>query len=205
MPWFLRNKINTAYKGLVVISFITMCFLQLYVLAALIIVVVWLNKKVVRCIEEPMKYLGPKRKVKKIDTLVIGDLCSEKFLNKYYNPNSSIVITAPGRSLTASAEILAHVETILCEHGKVIIVEPKRETSHPITIFDLPVLSLITSLEFGYSRKSFVNRRIPLFRSPVRSLQMILGSRARRERTDCPNESINALCKRKGFLLIFLV
>lgn len=204
MSRLLRNKAKAAFYGLIVLAIVSACLLHLYAVALLIVAAVWLNKKVVMRIERPMEHLGARRRVETVDTLVIGDTCSEKVLSRYCDLKSCLTITAPSRSLAASAQILAHVESVLKEGGKVIIVKAKHETSQAITIFDLPMMSLIAALESGYQRRSFLNRRIPFFRYPLRSIRMLMRSRADRQEIDCPDKDIAALCQRKGFNLVCL-
>ena len=203
MSWILRSKRQTAI--FVVVAAILGCLflLHYYMITVLSIVFIiaahYLNQQVYKKIRKPLERLGAKREVENIDRLVIGDMCAEANDDK----KSSLIITAPNRSLYASLQILYHVGSVLTNSGTVVIVAPSRSVKNRVTIFDAPFLSLVSSLEEGRNRSSLLYK-YPLFISPGRSIRYLLGSRRKTAEAQCPEKGIVDYCVRKGFKLKFL-
>lgn len=154
---------------------IILLFTKLWVVSLLIILAIGLfvlNKIVLRKTNK-MPLLSAQRKIKKYKYLVIGDLCPCSVLNDYIDKQEdAFIILAPGRSLSASYQILLHTISILDEGGTCIIVDSGKQSKKVYSIFDLPYLSLITrkelQIESAVRKESY-----PLFYEPIKSLLLL--------------------------------
>ena len=208
MSGILNNKKRLVlYFVPLVIIVVCLCLANLYLIAAIAFVFIlclyYLNEVIYGKIIKPTEKLGPKRRVGEIDMLVIGDLCSDRYIDSLSNKANRLVITAPDRSLHSSFLILSHTGSVLTPNGTVVIVAPKRERGSHLTVFDIPFVSLVTSLEEGCNKKSLKNT-FPLFISPIRSIKMLIGSNRMGIESQCLDKDLLDYCKRKGFELLFV-
>lgn len=203
MSRILKSKRQIAILIAVVVIIACLLLLHYYTVAVFSIVVIisghYLNQKIYEKIKKPLEKLSPKREVKSIDRLVIGDMCAD--VDEEVENN--LLITAPNRSLYASSLILKHVGSVLTEGGTVVIVAPLKQTRGKITVFDTPFISLISSLEEGCKRSSLKNE-YPLIVSPIRSFKLLLDRKRKTVETQCPDTTIINYCRRKGFKLKYL-
>lgn len=111
--------------------------------------------------------------IRNVDCLVIGDIVN--LTNIIPIGRSFIQITAVGRSLEASYEILKHTSSILRENGgEVYLVTDENIQREKFSVFDIQWLHPITILKynlFHLERKT----RFPLFFAPVKSLRFLLN------------------------------
>ena len=160
------------------------------------------NKLVIHKAKAPMKLLGNNRKIEKIETLVIGDMCSLKVLKRYCNPERSMRIQAPGRSLESSSLILQHLVSRLEPNGSVIIID--RGKNADTSFYDVQYFSLITRLEHGIidlGRRA----RYPILYAPLQCFAFLFGLPNHRVTKGlCKNNDIVGLCQRKGLQLSYL-
>lgn len=204
MSWVLRNKKKSVAIALAALLIIALCLMRLYIVAIIFVASLYVNKMVIHRINLPMKRINAKREVETIDTLVVGDVCSQKIIDRYCGTSNCLQITAPGRSLYSTVLIIAHLESILVEKGTIVMIGPSRDYGNRVTSFDLPFISRISLLEIGIKKKSFILNNLPFFLHPIMSLKFLSGNGGKKEETECPDESIKELCKRKGFDLICL-
>ena len=161
-----------------------------------------LNAPICRKMYGALQNVHPNRPVQKTDTLIIGDLCSDKILGHMCQLNSSIKIMLPNRSLKTSKLILAHFTSVLPEGGRVIIVD--RGSKSDISCYDYPFLSQISRLELGLIEN---NRKMnnPLLYMPLQSLRLLFGlSMTKYSILECPDKEIVEMCCRKQFVLSYL-
>lgn len=203
MPRFLKRKKRLFLRILFIIGIVLICIVRLYIVALLLITVYILNRKVLQIVKAQRSRLGAKRDVESIDTLIIGDVCSDKVLNKFCSLDHCLKFTVPGRSLQSSLLLLCHLESVLKENGTVVIIGPKKKRNENVTLFDLPLISLVSSLELGINKKAAINS-YPLIRHPFRSFRMLLGFTPLRGQNECPMKDFETLCKRKKFHFTYL-
>ena len=203
MPRFLKSrKARLLAVACGVLLLALLIYWRMYAIAGLLMAAYFLNRKIRRDIWLPKERLNARRKVETVKTLVIGDVCSRKILSRHCDLSKSMIITAPDRSLATSALLLDHLESVLCSDGTVVIVGSKHPCRQLVTAFDIPFIGLITALELGINRNSSAYA-FPLLLHPVRCAKL-LGGRRVRTVGKCPDQHIAALCKRKGFRLIYL-
>lgn len=201
MPRILTRKNIAVAFAVVLIAFF--CLLGYFIIAALLACSLWLNSEVIRRINLPTARIGARRDIETVDTLVVGDMCSKQVLKRYCTSANSLVIMAPGRSLSSSALIIAHLESVLQEGGTVIMIGTKRDNVNKVTAFDLPFISRVSLLELGI-KKSFALCNMPFYLYPFKSIRMIIGSHGTKSEADCPSENIKKMCERKNLKLIYL-
>lgn len=202
-----RYKKKAAFAGAVILIVISIAeilidhyFLAALCFAALIFgavnIAVWMKSR------DGIQYFSPSSKVRNIDCLLIGDMCCPDDIipeNKSY-----IYISAPGRSLKSSFEILRHTFSILKEDGgEAVIAIQKGNMEKDISLFDIPFFELspvsIKRLHLeGLKRKKV----LPLLFAPVKSLQILLGKKYKsiREIRLVPPE-IEDFCKERNISL----
>ncbi len=147
--------------------------------------------------------LSPKREIRQWNTLVTGDFTPPHTGSG--NNGNTLLITAPGRSLEASRQILLHTGSALAENGEVIILNKGKERKNKTyTIFDIPYLGLVARKELGLERLER-KARYPIIYEPLKSIRLLLGiSSGKYVPETCPDEVIVNYCKRKGFKLTYL-
>ncbi|MEE3484349.1 MAG: hypothetical protein VZQ98_08535 [Bacteroidales bacterium] len=148
--------------------------------------------------------LSPKRKIKKVTTLVIGDVCSHKELSSVINEDETLFFTCPYRTLPASYQILLHTVSRIDEKGLVVIIDKKQPTKFQHTIFDVNFYSQITKKELGleFSKNDM---RFPFFKHPIVSFMILVGCYSKNYKTElCPNEAIQEFCNKKNIKLLYL-
>lgn len=150
---------------------------------------------------KPQSDLNSNRKVRTIDTLIIGDWCSKRQLAQHFDLTSSLVVIAPGRSEKASLLLLEHLASRL-DGKNVCIVLPKNDCND-INVYDVPYLSELTKLEIGLttSRK---DRWLYLLLHPSEMVKVLISPFRRLRNCTPNNEALVNYCDRKGFRLTCL-
>ena len=202
MPGILKNKkILILVMLLFVIMFTTLWYLSFVILA--IIVAYVLNKILLRYNSDVISILHQRREVVKIDTLVIGDTCTDKLISQYAR-GYTLRIQHPDCGLEATFQKFMHVESILEENGRLIIINDSKVDQQHFSIFDIPFINIISQKELGIE---YLTKKIsyPLIYETIRSLKILL----RYKKTDykifeCPKEELREFCKERGIDFIYL-
>lgn len=156
---------------------------------------------VVRETQKPMGELHNNRKIRKVDSLIIGDWCSRRQLSRYFDLSHSLIVRAPGRSEKASLLLLEHLASRL-DGKNVYIVQPRKDNGE-VGPYDLPYMSQLSKLELGLSVSSrnmfswllcHPSELIKVFFSPLMTLR----------ESESTNRDLVEYCKRKGFCLTCL-
>lgn len=204
MSRFLRNKKFLLLSGGLLCALILL-FTPLRLLSAIIVLGVLLyavNYAVVRKLNKPFAALSSVREIKSYDTLVIGDLASPSVYIPYCNIGSSVVITAPDRSLDASFQILLHVISCIEEGGRCVIIH--RNKIDGFSLFDTPFLHSITRKELHLD-KLHGKIKWPIFYEPVNSMKILMNLYScDYQESRCPMAELEDFCIRKGLKLIYL-
>lgn len=240
MSWILENSILKKFmsklfghkKCLTIINALILVFMSVVLLmqgriilamiCLLMLIIVLLNIIVLRKMQQPVKPFGPKSRIRNVDYLVIGDICEPNsvMLNKNTEKISYVQLSAPGRTLLSSYEILRHTFGILKESGgtAILVVKHKNIEKKKYSVFDIPIfeLSPITVKRLGLE---YLKRRrcFPLIYSPLKSIHLIcsygINSNITKEknhrialdskyhRIDCPWKTISMFCEERGIKL----
>lgn len=142
------------------------------------------------------------RQIESINTLIIGELCTDKTLEGFCQLDGSLKIMLPNRSLLSSKQIFFHLTSVLREGGNVIILD--KGCSNGVSCYDYPFLSQISRLELKMTDEC-KKRNYPILYAPWQSIKLLLGlGSSRVQNVNCPDEEIIEVCKRKNFHLIYL-
>ena len=162
-----------------------------------------INAPIIRVLYGPLEKIKSTRPIEKIDTLVIGDICSDTLLNQYCDLEHSMKLMMPGRSIMATYILLCHFTSVLQEGGKVIVVDGKGKDG--LSVYDYPYLSQLTRM--GLKMKENGRKMTyPLFFMPLKSLLLLTGwGGDMYKKGKCLDDNIVKLCGRKKFELIYLV
>lgn len=145
-------------------------------------------------------------KIRNIDSLIIGELCSlEGVVSTQEN---FFQIAAPERTLGSSYEILRHTFGILNEVcGEAVLVTKKGNVGSDFSIFDIPYFQLspisVRRLRVeGLQKKS----KLPLIFAPIRTIQILLsvGKNRKPRETDVPQEMYE-FCRERNIRIRCLV
>lgn len=203
MSRFLKNrKLWLLAAGLILIA--VLLFVKLWILAAIVLVgelLFLLSVIVVRDTQKPISELHHNRRVRQIDTLIIGDWCSRRQLARHFDLSRSLIVRAPGRSEKASLLLLEHLASRL-DGKNVCIVQPVSDKGE-IGPFDVPYMSQLTKLELGLSVSS---RRMLLFLffHPCELAKVLLSPLCSLRVSEPLTKEIQNYCVRKGFRLTCL-
>ena len=134
------------------------------------------NLLVIKKMRFPAGFFNAKCKVRNVDYLIIGDLCNPHLFIP--EKASYIQISAPGRSLPASFEILRHTTGILKENGTAVIVDcgNRNKKGSVFSVFDIPILSL-SPVSIKYLQLEKVKRKsyFPILFAPIGSIRLLLN------------------------------
>lgn len=163
-----------------------------------------LNAKIINYPNTILSKLHNRIEIKKIHTLIIGDTCVQDIVDKYRLGNT-LSIQFPDRSIKASFLIFMHVESILEDKGRLVILHDSKTAHNNITIFDLPYLSYITIKELNMDTARYRRARYPLLYEPVASVKYLLSSRKDNYvESNCPIEELRHFCQERNIELISL-
>lgn len=203
MSRFLKNrKIWLLAAGLVLIA--VLLFMKLWILASIVLVgelFFFLSVFVLRETQKPMSELYYNRRVRQIDTLIIGDWCSRRQLARHFDLSRSLIVRAPGRSEKASLLLLEHLASRL-DGKNVCIVQPVSD-KWEIGPFDVPYISKLTKLELGLSVSSR-KMLLFLFFHPCELAKVLLSPLCSLRVSEPLTKEIQNYCVRKGFRLTCL-
>lgn len=156
---------------------------------------------VVRETQKPMSELYNYRKIRNVDTLIIGDWCSRRQLSKHLDLSRALIVRAPGRSEKASLLLLMHLASRL--DGKNVCIVQASNDSGEIGPFDVPYLSQLTKLEMGLVNSS--RKMLIYFFIHPKDLAKVLISPFMALQKQKPNDKdLVEYCHRKGFCLTCL-
>ena len=161
-----------------------------------------LNWPIINMLYGPLNKVSSTRPVETIDTLIIGDICSDSVIKRYCSLRHCIKLLMPGRSLSASYILLSHFTSILPKGGKVVIIDGHGQDK--LTAYDYPYLSQLSRLEYAIVDQPR-KRACPILYIPIKSIQLItkIGGFGYRE-SECQYPEIVNFCNRKGLQLIYL-
>lgn len=176
-----------------------MFFLTGVLLCGIVLVVV--NKKIFMKAYNAMAAFTPQRDIGFYQTFVIGEACSLDFVHSQLG--NKLIMTAPGRSLEASYQILLHTISALEKNGTCIIIDNGHRSKIQYTIFDVLYFNPITWKELGIEH--LVRRAYyPLFFETCKSLKILFRIVPRNYiETICPHEELKKFCIRKNIKLIY--
>ena len=204
MSRFLKSrKIWILAIGIVLVAVLIMCncwvsAIALLLAEALLLLAFWVEREALL----PRQDLQSNRRIKRIDTLVIGDWCSRKVLSQRFDLKHALVVRAPGRSEKASLLLLEHLASRL--DGKNVCIVAPRSDKGKIGEYDIPFLSQVTRLELGL-REEPLKRLTYLLRHPSVLLRTLLSPFEGLKETAPKNEALLQYCERKGYNLCYLI
>ena len=203
MSRFLKNrKIWLLTSGIAVMVIFLM--MRWWLFSAIVVIgvmlflmVIWVDRET----QMPMGDLLSNRKIRKIDTLIIGDWCSRRLLAQRFDLSCSLVLLAPERSERASFLILEHLASRL-DGKNVCIIKPHRDHDL-IGVYDIPYLSQLTKMELGltntpHKRLSF------LLENPFALFRFLYSPFVNLHEAQIQNEDLMKYCERKGYVLTYL-
>ena len=207
MPRFLKSKKNFVMSVLVLI-FVVSPFTPFWYLSLISLIglcVLFLNHVILKKTNKS-RFFSSKREIKKYNSLVIGDVCSENILKSYLpKAGNSIEIMMYGRSLEASFQILLHTFSILEDGSVCVIIHDGKNKRCEYNLFDIPYFNLITLKELGLE-KLIRKSNMPLFFEPIKSIRFLLGiTYSHYKLADCPDERIVKFCENKNIRLKYLL
>lgn len=202
----IRNRKRKALTAMGLIA-IWLAFTPLWALSLLYFVSViclYVNRIVLHKANK-IPNLSAKRDIRTYDCLVIGDMCRMDIPERYGIPiNRTFFLTAPGRSLEASFNLLSHTFSLLNGQQRTCIIVHSGKYKTIFSVFDTPYISLVSRKELGLE-KLHARSSYPLFFDPIRSIRALLSVTPKKyEESDCPDERIKRLCNDKGMRLIYL-
>ena len=156
---------------------------------------------VVRETQKPTSELHNNRKIRIIDTLIIGDWCSRRQLSKHFDISHALIVRAPGRSEKASLLLLMHLASRL--DGKNVCIVQTSNDGGEIGPFDVPYLSQLTKLEMGLVISS-LKMHIYLIFHPKELAKVLVSPFMVLKKQEPRNKDIVEYCRRKGFCLTCL-
>ena len=199
MPRFLKYTVLALF--LVAVMFLWLCGLK--VISTILLLSIGMlvcDRLAAKKLSVSRTQFRANRIPKTIKTLVIGDVCNHRL----FDPAHTAFVTSPGRSLEASAQILAHTSSVLSERGEVHIYN--RWSMEGITLFDVSFLHPITQKELGCESLVRLSRH-PFFHSPIKSVRLLfdfIGNRFFRYHVaQCPNSDIVELCNLHSYKLTY--
>lgn len=149
----------------------------------------------------PLCELTSTRPIKQVDTLIIGDICSKRYLKRRYDLSHTLLITAPGRSFYASKLILEHVASRL--DGKQVCIITKKNNKKKVQELDFPYLSQLTKMELGVN-SNHIKKELYFFIYPIELIQYFLGLMLKPKERVCEDAQLASYCERKGFKITVL-
>lgn len=161
------------------------------------------NEKIANHPNQALSVLHNRKEITPIHTLFIGDTCSDELVDQYKRGNA-LRVQFPDRSLGASYHIFMHIESVLEEKGRVVILHDRKVRHNNLTFFDLPFIHFITIKESGMEgwQKKYAR---PLLYAPIRSIKFLRGSTKTGYReTACPMAELVHFCKERNIDLIYL-
>ena len=116
---------------------------------------------------------GSYSEIRNVDCLVIGDMISASSVVP--SGCNYIQMSAPGRSLKSSFEILKHTSSILKEDGGVVyLIVDIKNRNNGFSVFDIPFFHPVTIRKYNlYDLEKKARYRI-LF-APIKSMRYVLG------------------------------
>ena len=170
-------------KSLKLFVFLTLCIiftiainLSYYIVMmciALLAILLTCNSRIKKKQNKQKMPFGVYSNIRNIDCLVIGDLVN--LTNIIPANQSCIKITAAGRSMRASFEILKHTSSILKENeGEVYLVVDGNIRNNNFSVFDIQWLHPIIIRKYNLfclAKKA----RFPIFFAPRKSLRCLLN------------------------------
>ena len=209
MSWILRKKKKIAAFLALAFLFTSIWWVTPIIWGALVIyayipgIFRSMNSRVADSSYQTWSLLHNRTEIRKIHTLVIGDTCQPELTGKYATGNTHAV-QFPNRSLRASWHIFMHMESVLEENGRLIIIHDNSRPQDKLTIFDLPYLSLITLKELDMEKHQW-KLKYPLLWEPFLSFKYLSGHKKDGyEQQNCPLQELNQFCKERGIELIYL-
>ena len=207
MSWFLKHKklLVVILLGLIAMGLLFIkVWLWALVLFAIIVCAV-LNQIIKKKYYQEYVNFTPKREVKIINTLVIGDVCSLKTLTKFIDKDKTLFLTCPKRSVEASFQILLHTFSRIDGNGHIVIVDNGEKSHSVYTFFDTIWMNYITKKELGLERISG-RSKYPLLFNPFVSFLILIGYKSNKYKMDvCPDNEIINFCKERNFKLSYLI
>ncbi len=212
MPWILRKK-KKAAALLAFVFLFTPCWYVTFAIWLLLLLYLlkcriasrWysLNRKIASHSNMVLELLHNRQEVRKIHTIIIGDTCSAELVSTYKRGNV-LLVQFPERSLEASYHIFMHLESVLEDNARVVVLHDNRSSSNRITVFDLPYLHFISIKELhmeGWQHK----QAFPLLYEPIRSIKYLLGVEKKGyQETPCPLDKLVQFCIERNFDLKYL-
>ena len=212
MPWILRKKKEAA--ALLAHVFLLTPYWYITIVIWLLIFLYhlkcrfssyWhsLNDRISNHANHVLATLHDRKVINKIHTLIIGDTCSEELVNEYKQGNV-LCVQFPDRSLEASYLIFMHLESVLEENDRVIILHDNRVPTNRITIFDLPYLHFISIKELNMEgwQKKYAR---PLLYAPIRSIKFLTRvAKKGYQEAPCPLADLPLFCEERNYQLKYM-
>ena len=173
-----ENKKKSIFAMAIAVLMVISFFVQFYILSVLMaagLVCVFLNEAVVRRNRKQRQPFWSRSGIRNIDMLIIGEPC---VITEYVRGGYSYVaLTAPGRTLSSSYEILRHTFSILTENSPTVVITVKKKNIEGgFSGFDIPIfkLSPITVKKLKLESLERKERFLLIF-YPIRSIEKLLN------------------------------
>lgn len=201
MSWLLKNKRKVAAALILTLVFTPVWYMAL--LLGTLIAFHRINTKLSRTEQKNLSILHNRQQITKINTLIIGDTCPPAITEKFRTGNA-FALQFPDRSLEASYQIFMHVESILEEKGRLIIIHDTKIAHNKLSIFDFPYLHSITIKELKC--ENWKNKqKYPLLYEPVKCFRYLINLRKRNyQEAACPKNELNTFCSERGIDFVYL-
>lgn len=170
-----------------------------YIIGSVAIMFAILNEAVLYKMRKDIAPFDSRSRIRNVDYLVIGDLCRIQEIAP--EGMTYVKITSPGRSLTASYEILRHTFSILKEAGGTVAIIGKESTTG-YTVFDVPYFHQVTIERLELERLNKC-RSLPILAAPIKSLGFLFGAGRSIRETVCLDENVSAFCREREIELKF--
>ena len=186
---------------IVIVSLIVLHWFIVLSLFVLAISLYAINTIIVNHCLSPIDELHPQRPIRKVDTLVIGDITSKRALATHVDLRNSLIITAPGRSAEASFLILKHVASRL--DGNNVCIIAARNNAEKISAIDLPFFNSVTKLELGVKENPREIKYYMFYHLNIIG-KSIRGLLSNPKEVMCNNHELEEYCQRKWYKLIYI-
>ena len=203
---FIRTKQGIVYVVSVVLiisGIVLKCilahalFLLLSLLGVVSIVMLVINRRVVKMIRTQYADFFSADGKRNIDCLVIGDMLDAKsFLAADLN---YIQIAAPKRGFLSDYEIIRHAHSILKDNGIIYIPFRKKYIDNKLSVFDYPILHPIT-LEKYHCKRELRKISYPLLFNFRNAILLLIGKSRKHGNVRSGLDSrIDDFCRIRGY------
>lgn len=198
---FLKSHKEACLAVLLCLGAVILCILRVHVCIPIIVFLLalglFIDERAKRILDKQTSCVYGKGQIRNIDYLIIGDMADIRDICG--KGKKTVCIMSPNRSLECSFWVLKRMFSLLNEKsGKAIItVKEKNIKKQGVTLFEYSFLSPIyrNILKVHYLEK---RRKHPFFYSPIRSFELVCGTKHKSEKTEYLDNNIEEFCHVRG-------